>query len=67
MFLGEALWDERREKGLYVNRGGRQLGWGLQRGPWGEGWGLGQQHLHLGIEHVQGKAVCWGPVLGTSD
>lgn len=37
MFLGEALWDERREKGLYVNRGGRQLGWGLQRGPWVEG------------------------------
>ncbi|KFM12695.1 Tetratricopeptide repeat protein 16, partial [Aptenodytes forsteri] len=33
MLLGKALRDERREKGLYVNRGGKQPGWGSQRGP----------------------------------
>jgi len=32
MLLGEAVWDERREEGLCVNRGGMDLGWGLQRG-----------------------------------
>lgn len=42
MLLGEALWDERREKGLCVNTGGEQLGWGSQRGPRGEGWGVRQ-------------------------
>lgn len=33
MLLGETLRDERREKGLCVNRGGEQLGWGSQRVP----------------------------------
>lgn len=49
MLLGKALQDERREKGLYINRGGRQPGWGSQLGC--------QQHLHWGVECVQGKAV----------
>lgn len=52
MLLGQALRDERTEEGLYVNRGGKWLGWGSKQGPQGKTGGSG---IGLGC---QTAAVC---------